>query len=66
MGYDRDPFDFEPNGILFGSKNRNENCHHDHIPFNMKGNGNKVFSVWRRGTTSVIKGTLGLALCWES
>ena len=22
-----------------------ENCHHDHIPFNEKGNGNIVFSV---------------------
>ena len=26
-------------------QNRNENCHHDHIPFNLKGNGNRVFSV---------------------
>ena len=25
--------------------NRKENCHHDHIPFNVKGNGNIVFSV---------------------
>ena len=24
---------------------RKENCHHDHIPFNVKGNGNIVFSV---------------------
>ena len=41
MGYDRGgsfPFDFEPDGILFGSKNRKKNCHHDHIPFNSKGN----------------------------
>ena len=62
MGYDRGdsiPFDFEPNGIPFGSKskgkgnqmefhlvqNRKENCHHDHIPFNVKGIGNIVFSV---------------------
>ena len=47
MGYDRGdsfPFDFEPNGIPFGS-NRKENYHHDHIPFNVKGNGNIVFSV---------------------
>ena len=47
MGYDRGDsfsFDFEPNGIPFGS-NRKENCHHDHIPFNVKGNGNIVFSV---------------------
>ena len=36
MAYDRGdsfPFDFEPNGIAFGSENRKENCHHDHIPF---------------------------------
>ena len=32
------------NEILFGSKNRKENCHHDHIPFNAK--GNIVFSVY--------------------
>ena len=46
MKYDRDdsfPFDFEPNGIPFGSENRKENCHQDHIAFNLKGNGNKVF-----------------------
>ena len=30
MGYDR----------------HHENCHHDHIPFNLKGNGNIVFSVY--------------------
>ena len=58
MGYDRGdsfPFDFEPNGIPFGSKstllssliqNRKENCHHDHIPFNLKGNEILVFSVY--------------------
>ena len=47
MGYDRGdsfPFDFESNGVPFGSK-RKENCHHDHIPFNAKGNGIRVFSV---------------------
>ena len=27
-------------------QNRKENCHHDHIPFNVKGNGNTVFSVY--------------------
>ena len=37
---------FEPNGIPFGSENRKENCNYDHIPFNVKGNGNRVFSVW--------------------
>ena len=26
-------------------QNRKENCHKDHIPFNVKGNGNIVFSV---------------------
>ena len=48
MGYDHGdsfPFDLEPNEIPFGSENRQENCPHDHIPFNVKGNGNKVFSV---------------------
>ena len=48
MGYDHgDSFllNFEPNGILFGSENREENCHHDHLPFKVKGNGNIVFSV---------------------
>ena len=27
-------------------KNRKENCHHDHITFNVKGNRNIVFSVY--------------------
>ena len=31
-------------------QNRKENCHHDHILFNVKGNGNIVFSVYRYGT----------------
>jgi len=26
-------------------QNRKENCHYDHIPFNVKGNGILVFSV---------------------
>ena len=26
-------------------QNQLENCHHDHIPFNVKGSGNIVFSV---------------------
>ena len=49
MEYDRGesfPFDFEPNGIPFGSENRKENCHHDYIPLNAKGKGNIVFSVY--------------------
>ena len=48
MGYDRGdsfPFDFEPNGIPFGSENRKGNCPHYHIPFNVKGIENIVFSV---------------------
>ena len=32
----------EPNEIPFCSENRKENFHHDHIPFNLKGNGNLV------------------------
>ena len=28
-------------------QNRKENCHYDHIPFNVKGNGNIVFSFIR-------------------
>ena len=39
------PFDFEPNGIPFAS-NRKKNCHHNHIPFNVKGNRNIVSSVY--------------------
>ena len=41
MGYDcREsfPFNFKPNGNPFGSENRKENCLHDHIPLNLKGN----------------------------
>ena len=48
MGYDRGdsfPFNFEPNGIQFGSENWKKNFHHDHIPFNVKGNGILVFLV---------------------
>ena len=35
-------------------QNRKENCHHDHIPLNMKGNRNIVFSV-QRGRVKVKK-----------
>ena len=48
LGYDRGdgfPLDFEPNGFTFDS-NRNENYHHDYIPFNVKRIGSIVFSVW--------------------
>ena len=43
-------------------QNRKENCHHDHIQFNVKGNGNTVFSVydvWQR--TSLIRVFIFLA-----
>ena len=49
MGYDRGdsfPFDFEPNGTTFGSENRKENRHYDHILLNVKGNANIVFSAF--------------------
>ena len=63
MEYDRGEsfsFDFEPNGIPFGSidffiqiefllvQNREKNCHHDHIPYNFKGNINIFFILIRR------------------
>ena len=38
-------FDFETNEIPFGSENQKENCHHDHIPLNLKGNESIGFSV---------------------
>ena len=46
MGYDRgDSFPFDLNQMEFHLvQNRNENCHHDHIPFNVKGKGNIVCS----------------------
>ena len=31
--------------LSYPIQNRKENCHHDHIPFNLKGIGNIVFSV---------------------
>ena len=37
--------DFEPKGNQFGSENWKENCHHEHIPFDLKGNANTVFSA---------------------
>ena len=50
MGYDRGdsyPFDFLNQMGFHLVQNRNENCcHYDHIPFNPKGNGNIVFSVY--------------------
>ena len=41
MGYDRSdrfPFDFEPNGKFHLIQKSKDNCHRDHIPFNLKGN----------------------------
>ena len=32
-------------------QNRKEKCHLDHIPFNVKGNGNIVFSIDRKTAT---------------
>ena len=32
-------------------QNLQENCHHDHIPFNVKGIGNVVFSVYQMSRT---------------
>ena len=29
-------------------KIRNENCHHDHIPFNVKGNGKNIIEKRKR------------------
>ena len=49
MGYDRGdsfPFDFLNQMEFHLVQNRKENCHHDHIPLNVKGNGILVFSVW--------------------
>ena len=36
-------------------QNRKENCHHDHIPFNVKGNGNIVFSAHHTGKSNLDK-----------
>ena len=49
MGDEREdsfPFNSEPNENLYGSENQKENCPHDHIPLNLKGNGDTVLSVW--------------------
>ena len=48
MGYDRGdgfPFDFLNQMEFHLVQNVKENCHHDHIPINSKGNGNIVFSM---------------------
>ena len=49
MGYDRGdsfPFGFLDQMKVHLVQNRKKTCHHDHIPFNVKGNGNIVFSVY--------------------
>ena len=52
MGYERGdsfPFDFEPKietKKFHLVQNRKEDYHHNHIPFDLKGNGNIVFSVY--------------------
>ena len=48
MGYGRgDSFPFDLNQMEFHLvQNRKESCHRDHIPFNVKGNGIGVFSVF--------------------
>ena len=59
MGYDRGdsfPFDFEQMEFHL-VQNRKENCHHDHIPFNVKGNGNIVFSLMRKRGGSEARNT---------
>ena len=35
-------------------QNGKEKCHHDHIPFNLKGNGNIVFSLYDPSDTSLL------------
>ena len=37
-------FDFEPNGIIL-VPNQKENCHQDHISFNLKANKNLFFRL---------------------
>ena len=59
MGHDPGdsfPIDSEPNGFPFGSENRKKNGHHDHIPFNLKGNGILVFCC-PRGNNNVSRKT---------
>ena len=46
MGYDRGdsfPFDFLNQINFYLVQNRKENCHNDHIPFNVKEIGNTSF-----------------------
>ena len=36
-------------------QNRKENCHHDHIPFNSKGNGNQFSRVYIKIPDPIIR-----------
>ena len=45
-------------------QNQKQNCHHDHIPFNLKGNGNIVFSV--KGTTLAFNSPRGIRISRQS
>ena len=50
MGYDRGdsfPFDFFNQMELHLVQNWKENCHHGHMPFNVKGIGSIVLSVYK-------------------
>ena len=44
-------------------QNRKDNCHHDHIPFNVKGNENIVFSVQRPLTQITVDGIAAGGSC---
>ena len=74
MGYDRgDSFPFVLNEMEFQLvRNRKENCHHDQIPFKLKGNVNIVLSVEPRPNFAAVewfflaKLGVGVALCWSS
>ena len=39
-------------------QNRKENCHRDHISFNVKGNGNIVFSVYKTPVDSSLEASI--------
>ena len=68
MGYDRGdsfPYDFEPNRYPFGSKSKGK-CHHDHIPFNMKRNGNIVFSVHQPEAKNLAPAAWETCVSWHN
>ena len=52
------PSPFTLNGIWSWwhfNTNRKEKCHHDHIPFNVKGIGSIIFSVYQKHPTCEIR-----------